>query len=84
MVLACAEGLSNVQAGAQLGVHEKTVGKWRARFLRRHLEGLVDEPQPGVPRTITDTQVEQVITKTLEETPPRTTGRPGPWPGPPA
>jgi transposase len=69
IVLACAEGWSNVQAGARLGVHEKTVGKWRARFLQRRLEGLVDEPRPGVPRTITDEQVEEVITKTLEETP---------------
>jgi transposase len=69
IVLACAEGLSNVEAGRRLGVHGKTVGKWRARFLTRRLEGLVDEPRPGVPRTITDEQVEAVITKTLEETP---------------
>jgi transposase len=69
IVLACAEGLSNVQAGVRLGVHEKTVGKWRTRFLTRRLEGLVDEPRPGAPRTITDAQVEQVITKTLEESP---------------
>jgi transposase len=69
MVLACAEGLSNVEAGARLGVHEKTVGKWRARFLQRRLEGLTDEPRPGAPRTITDEQVEEVITKTLEEAP---------------
>jgi transposase len=69
IVLACAEGLSNVQAGARLGVHEKTIGKWRTRFLQRRLEGLVDEPRPGAPRSITDEQVEQVITKTLEETP---------------
>jgi transposase len=69
IVLACAEGLSNVEVGSRLGVHEKTAGKWRARFLKRRLEGLVDEPRPGVPRTITDAQVEQVITKTLEETP---------------
>jgi transposase len=69
MVLACAEGLSNVEAGRQLGVHEKTVGKWRTRFLKRRLDGLSDEPRPGVPRSITDAQVEQVITKTLEEQP---------------
>jgi transposase len=69
IVLACAQGLSNVAAGAQLGVHPVTVAKWRTRFAARRLEGLSDEPRPGVPRTITDTQVEQVIVKTLEETP---------------
>jgi transposase len=69
IVLACAEGLSNVEAGAQLGVYAATVGKWRGRFATRRLEGLADEPRPGVPRSITDEQVEQVITKTLEQTP---------------
>jgi transposase len=69
IVLACAEGWSNVEAGQRLGVHQATVGKWRGRFAKRRLEGLVDEPRPGAPRTITDEQVEQVITKTLEETP---------------
>jgi Winged helix-turn helix len=85
IVLACAEGLSNVEAGERLGVHAATVGKWRGRFAARRLEGLADEPRPGVPRTITDTQVEQVITKTLRRPPPMPpTGRPGRWPAPPA
>ena len=69
IVLACAEGLSNLAAGEQLGVHPATVAKWRGRFATRRLEGLSDEPRPGVPRTITDAQVEQVIVRTLEETP---------------
>src|SRR4029450_5579598 len=69
IVLACPQGLPNVEAGARLGVHAATVGKWRGRFATRRLEGLSDEPRPGVPRSITDAQVEQVITKTLEETP---------------
>src|SRR6266508_1909155 len=69
IVLACAEGLSNVAAGEQLGVHATTVAKWRTRFAASRLEGLADEPRPGVPRTITDEQVEEVIVKTLEETP---------------
>jgi transposase len=73
MVLACAEGLSNVETGKRLEVHAATVGKWRGRFLKRRLEGLVDEPRPGAPRTITDEQVEQVITATLEQTPPDAT-----------
>jgi transposase len=69
IVLACAEGLSNLEAGTRLGVHAATVAKWRGRFAARRLEGLVDEPRPGAPRTITDEQVERVITKTLEEAP---------------
>src|SRR4029450_8076536 len=69
MWLACPQGLPNVEAGARLGVHAATVGKWRGRFATRRLEGLSDEPRPGVPRSITDGQVEQLITKPLEETP---------------
>src|ERR671936_475034 len=69
IVLACAAGLSNVEAGQRLGVHPATVAKWRTRFAARRLEGLSDEPRQGEPRTITDEQVEQVIVKTLEETP---------------
>jgi transposase len=69
IVLACAEGLSNVEAARRLGMHAATVSKWRGRFAARRLEGLADEPRPGVPRTITDEAVEQVITKTLETTP---------------
>lgn len=46
-----------------------TVSKWRSRCLAARLDGLSDEPRPGGPRTITDEQVDQVIVKTLEETP---------------
>ena len=46
-----------------------TVGKWRSRFVAQRLEGLYDEPRPGVGRTITDDQIEEVVTKTLETTP---------------
>jgi AcrR family transcriptional regulator/transposase len=69
IVLACAEGLSNVEAGKRLGVHPATVGKWRGRFAQRRLAGLVDEPRPGAPRTITDEQVAEVITTTMEAAP---------------
>ncbi|MFG2638985.1 IS630 family transposase [Streptomyces sp. NPDC048362] len=37
--------------------------------MREQLDGLADEPRPGVPRTITDAQVEAVVVRTLEETP---------------
>ena len=69
IVLACAQGGSNTAVAARLGVNFKTVSRWRARFLRERLDGLTDEPRPGVPRTITDAQVEEVVVRTLEEVP---------------
>jgi transposase len=69
IVLACAEGHPNQAVADRLGVSTPTVTKWRARFLSRRLEGLADEPRPGAARTITDTQVEQVLVATLETTP---------------
>jgi transposase len=67
IVLACAGGGSIGEVAAQLGVSRNMVSKWRGRFLAGRLEGLSDEPRPGRPRTVTDEQVELVITKTLEE-----------------
>jgi transposase len=69
IVLACAQGGSNLAVAARLGVSRTTVRKWRMRFLRDRLDGLPDEPRPGVPRTITDAQVEEVVVRTLEEVP---------------
>lgn len=69
IVLAAAEGLSNVEVAEQVGVSDGTVRKWRNKFAERRLDGLHDEPRPGKPRTVTDDDVERVIVKTLEETP---------------
>lgn len=69
IVLACAEGLSNLQVAQQLRLASATVGKWRLRFLNHRLEGLADEPRPGAPRTVSDAQVEDVVTRTLETEP---------------
>ena len=69
IVLGCAAGRTNQQVAAAEGVHQVTVGKWRARFVERRLDGLQDEPRPGAPRTISDADVERVLVKTLEETP---------------
>src|SRR5262245_31896961 len=69
IVLACADGKSNTAVAARLRVNRGTVTSWRTRFLARRLDGLGDEPRPGVPRTITDAQVEEVVVRTLEEVP---------------
>ncbi|MFI6541596.1 IS630 family transposase [Nonomuraea sp. NPDC050547] len=71
IILACAEGGSVSGVARQLGLARGTVAKWRSRFLRHRLEGLTDEPRPGRPRTIGDDKVEQVITTTLEQAPPK-------------
>jgi transposase len=69
VVLSCQQGHSNRETAARLGVTSQTVGKWRARFLDQRLDGLLDEPRPGAPRTIGDAAVERVIAKTLHEKP---------------
>lgn len=72
IVLRCADGAgidSNTVVAAELGAERGTVAKWRSRFLADRLDGLLDEPRPGRPRTVSDDQVEQVVTTTLESTP---------------
>lgn len=69
IILACATGRSNCAVAASLRITPQTVGKWRGRFIARRLDGLLDEPRPGAPRTIVDAEVERVISRTLESTP---------------
>lgn len=69
IVLACADEPSNKAVAARLGVCGATVGTWRSRFVARRLDGLTDEPRPGAPRTVTDADVERVVTRTLETKP---------------
>jgi transposase len=69
VVLAAAEGLKNTEIGERLGITRGMAAKWRRRFVAERLDGLVDEPRPGRPRTVSDSQVEKVIVATLERTP---------------
>ena len=69
IILAAADGMGNTEIARKYGFGEATAVKWRARFLRLRMDGLLDEPRVGAPRSITDAQVEEVVTKTLEETP---------------
>ena len=69
LVLAAADGMSNQAIVTRLRVTRQTVTKWRQRFRRERLDGLLDEPRPGAPRTIRDADVERVVTLTLESTP---------------
>jgi transposase len=69
IVLAAADGLANTEIAERLAVNRLTVGKWRSRFAAFRLDGVLDEPRPGRPRTVGDDQVEAVITRTLETAP---------------
>jgi len=69
IVLAAAEGPNNTEIAGRLQIAVSSVRKWRNRFAEHRLDGLSDEPRPGRPRTITDEQVDAVITTTLESTP---------------
>jgi len=69
IILACAAGTDNKTVARRLRVRPATVGKWRGRFIRDRVDGLIDEPRPGAPRTVSDEQVERVVVQTLETTP---------------
>jgi transposase len=69
IVLLAADGLKNTEIAERVGVSRNMAATWRSRFAEHRLDGLTDEPRPGRPRTISDEQVDAVITKTLESTP---------------
>jgi transposase len=69
IVLGCGDGLSNKEVAVREGCSQATVGKWRSRFVEARLDGLVDDPRPGRPATVTASQVEDVVVATLESTP---------------
>ncbi|WP_255025005.1 IS630 family transposase [Rhodococcus sp. GA1] len=69
IVLACADGGSNSEVAQRLGVDRSTVRRWRDRFVEARCDGLLDEPRPGRPRTVSDAKIKDLITATLESTP---------------
>ncbi len=69
IVLLSATGMTNQAVASELRVTGATVGKWRQRFIRNGAAGLLDEPRCGAPRKITDAQVEELLTRTLETLP---------------
>ena len=69
IVLLCASGKTNMAVARELDTRNSTVGKWRQRYVDMGLDGLLDEPRPGAPRSISDRRVEEIVTMTLETAP---------------
>ncbi len=70
IVLACTDvEATNNQIADEIGCSPVTVGKWRRRFAQDRLDGLVDAPRPGAPRTIGDEVIEAVVVDTLNTAP---------------
>ena len=69
IVLLCSEGWTNREIASKLNVTPGTASKWRGRFARKRLHGLLEEPRVGTPRRIGDDQIEKIVVDTLESTP---------------
>jgi transposase len=73
-ILIAAKGKANREIARELGLSENTVGKWRLRFSRDRICGLVDAPRPGRPSPFTAEQKAAVLAKAIET--PRENGIP--------
>jgi transposase len=69
IVLGCAGEMANQDVASGLRITPQTVSKWRNRFIHQRLDGLLDAPRPGAPRTIDDARIDEVIAMTLEQKP---------------
>ena len=68
IILSWADGATGEQSAALLGTSRRTVSKWRSRFRQGGVEALRDRPRPGAPRTISSSQIAEVLR--LRQTPP--------------
>lgn len=66
IVLASAEGESNLSIAKRLSVSSPTVGLWRSRFLSQGLAGLYGEQRPGRPRVHDEDKVAALLRTVLD------------------
>lgn len=70
IVLMAATGMQNKEVAARLGVMERTVGRWRTRFVENGLAGIEkDLPRGGRKPTKRLAQEQEIIRKTTQERP---------------
>lgn len=69
IILLAGEGLKYEEIAERLKTTHQTIGHWYRRFIKFRLNGLVDAPRSGTPRSIGDKKVAEIITLTLETRP---------------
>jgi len=73
VLLGSEAGQSSRELSDELGVSRPTVQRWLDRYEADGIEGLVDRPRSGRPRTLTAEIEADVVRRTLEEKPPQGT-----------
>ena len=69
MILRCADGLTDEEVAADLGVGRKTVDRWQQCFLEDGIWGLLSRPWLGLGSPLTSEQAAEVIDRSLNATP---------------
>lgn len=69
IVLLSTEGRSALEIGAQVGVHEMTVIRWRKRYREGGLDALKGKRPPGRPRTLSAEKAAKILKLTTERLP---------------
>ena len=73
LVLAAADGKTSQAIADELGTTRKTVILWRRRYADRRIAGILKDEPRGAPASLSIDKVQEVLTKTLKETPPDAT-----------
>src|SRR5260370_39497419 len=70
MILLAAQGQTDKEIGAQLGIWRGTVARWRARFIADGLTGIErDETRPGRKPKISARKVKTIVALTTQQRP---------------
>jgi transposase len=75
IILECSKNNSDREVAKVLRLGKfgnRTVGKWRKRFIDGGVDGLCEKPRPGAPRKASDDDVEGVVADALESASPST------------
>lgn len=70
IVLLAADGMENIDIADEVGTDRQTVGRWRTRFVKEGIHGLVkDRPRGGRKATKRQSLAQTIIRKTTQDKP---------------